>query len=290
MTVDEKTRHRIAELLSEFGLSEREVAVYVALLERGSATAQQLAEITEIPPTKIYDVLNQLVERWLCRKVVAKDEVYIAIPPAEAGKSFLEQLKGGSDSEVNSLIYYGEEVKRELAEFARKGSTTFLIPPSERIKVLRRKNEIIHMLRSLNYTAQKVLRAVIRPPFVVGVGESEKTDGSEPYLRGVKFVIVVDHHICEDADMALFAREASGDSSQRTAVYYYPHMRLSMVISDEKEAGVSLFKPYGRVELWVRDDAVVRALALSFDKLCEKSIPLSPQKVDEICLGQNSKD
>ncbi len=287
--VSEQDREKVVQILGKFGLSEREIAVYLALLEIGGGTAQQLAEMTGIPPTKIYDVLDLLASKWLCRKIIGKDEIYLAIAPDEAGMSFVEQFKLKSNAELNSLIDYASELERELEEFKQEFSPSVLIQPHEKIKVLRRKTEIIHMLRSLNYTAQEQLRAMIRPPFVVGVHDSDKTDGSEPYLRGVKFTIILDHHICLSSDLMLFAKESSGDWSERTEVFYYPTLNVSLVISDDKEAALSVFKSYGRVELWLRDEAVVAAAVAAFDRLKEMSVRLTPEKVNEICLGQNSK-
>ena len=58
------------ERLKEFGLSDNEVEIYLALLKIGICTANRLAEITGIKRSTTYDNLNLLISKGIVSKVM----------------------------------------------------------------------------------------------------------------------------------------------------------------------------------------------------------------------------
>ena len=68
--------------LREFGLSERETKVYIALLKLGSTTTGPLADEARLPTSKIYNVLNSLIDKGLASYVVKDNKKYfVALDP-----------------------------------------------------------------------------------------------------------------------------------------------------------------------------------------------------------------
>jgi sugar-specific transcriptional regulator TrmB len=55
----------IDQLLKQFGLSDKEIKVYLALLESGSASVRKLADKTNVNRGTVYDVLKDLKELGL---------------------------------------------------------------------------------------------------------------------------------------------------------------------------------------------------------------------------------
>ena|SRR3989338_379564 len=53
------------EVLKDIGLTEGEIRAYTSLLELGKSTAGKIIEKSKISPSKIYDVLNRLIEKGL---------------------------------------------------------------------------------------------------------------------------------------------------------------------------------------------------------------------------------
>lgn len=64
------------EELKEFGLSDNESEVYVALLKAGTATANKIAKITGIKRSTTYDNLNLLINKGLV-SMITKDNVHL---------------------------------------------------------------------------------------------------------------------------------------------------------------------------------------------------------------------
>ncbi|MBI4980749.1 hypothetical protein HZC30_04310 [Candidatus Woesearchaeota archaeon] len=72
------------EPLRQFGLTENEIKVYLANLELGSATANNLAKRANLPRPTTYDVLTTLKEKGLASHVVKSGVYYFeAANPAK---------------------------------------------------------------------------------------------------------------------------------------------------------------------------------------------------------------
>jgi len=141
--------------LKEIGLTESETKVYVALLKLGESPKGPILKETKTAPSKIYHVLEKLIDKGLVSYFVKnKVKHFRAAPPERVGdylekkkkelesqeKDFLEvlpQLKKIKDSEksqVTSEIYYGwkglETVHNDICETLKKGQTDYVFGAS----------------------------------------------------------------------------------------------------------------------------------------------------------------
>ncbi len=70
------------EIFKELGFTEREIKVYVALLELGSTTVGPIAYKTKLQHAKVYDTLNKLIDKGLANFiVVSKTKHFEAADP-----------------------------------------------------------------------------------------------------------------------------------------------------------------------------------------------------------------
>ena len=77
------------DALRTVGLNKYERNLWVALLSRGSSTAGELSDISSVPRSRCYDVLESLADRGFVIVQPGKPMKYVAIQPREA----LERLK-----------------------------------------------------------------------------------------------------------------------------------------------------------------------------------------------------
>lgn len=81
-------------LRSSFDLNEYEAKIWMALLSKGVATAGELADISNVPRSRSYDVLESLEKRGFIIMKLGKPIKYIAVNPedvvARVKKSVLE--------------------------------------------------------------------------------------------------------------------------------------------------------------------------------------------------------
>ena len=61
-------------ILRELGFTEREVKVYISLLELGTSTAGPIAVKSRLPQTKVYETLGKLIDKGLVSYIVVSNE------------------------------------------------------------------------------------------------------------------------------------------------------------------------------------------------------------------------
>lgn len=126
--------------LKEYGLSDKEIEVYIALLPLGSINLQEIAKRINLPRTTIYNTLNYLASKGLVSKIIKghvtffeatepkklindieekKKLIISALPELEGLK---KQIKESSSIE----IYEGfKGISTILAEVFRKKQQTY---------------------------------------------------------------------------------------------------------------------------------------------------------------------
>lgn len=93
--------------LQDFGLSEYQARVYLALLELGVATASQIPQISKVPRTRIYITMSQLHEKGLVQIIPETPLKYKPLPFEE----FLEKRISDMRTEAKLL----DALKAELS-------------------------------------------------------------------------------------------------------------------------------------------------------------------------------
>ncbi|MBS3171973.1 TrmB family transcriptional regulator [Candidatus Woesearchaeota archaeon] len=73
----------LKRIRSSFDLNEYEAKIWMALLSKGVATAGELAEISNVPRSRSYDVLESLEKRGFILMKLGKPIKYLAVSPEE---------------------------------------------------------------------------------------------------------------------------------------------------------------------------------------------------------------
>ena len=76
----------LKKLRSSFDLNEYEVKIWTALLSRGISSAGELSEISNVPRSRSYDVLETLEKKGFVMMKLGKPIKYMAIKPEEVVK------------------------------------------------------------------------------------------------------------------------------------------------------------------------------------------------------------
>ncbi|MDX1610724.1 MAG: helix-turn-helix domain-containing protein [Candidatus Thermoplasmatota archaeon] len=66
--------------IQDYGLTEYEARAYLALLELGGGTAREVASLSRVPRTKIYQVLDDLHSKQLAEMIPERPKKYLAVP------------------------------------------------------------------------------------------------------------------------------------------------------------------------------------------------------------------
>ena len=105
MTYEERLRK-----LEEYGLTEYQARVYLALLELGESPARQIPALSRVPRTRIYVTMSQLHEKGLVKIVPENPIKYIPVPFSE----YLEREAQELRNRAAYLIAEKDFVEREF--------------------------------------------------------------------------------------------------------------------------------------------------------------------------------
>src|SRR6266404_8420781 len=84
----------LQEDLHKFGLSEKEVVVYLAALKQGKASPAHIARTTQINRATVYSVAKELVKKgFLTEDLAGKTSSLVATTPADLKFLILKQEK-----------------------------------------------------------------------------------------------------------------------------------------------------------------------------------------------------
>ncbi|MBR9700121.1 TrmB family transcriptional regulator [Candidatus Woesearchaeota archaeon] len=114
----------IEKLKNTVNLNIYETKIYTSLLSRGISSAGELAEISGVPRSRCYDVLETLEKKGFVFMKIGKPIKYISIPPEEV----LETLKKQARIEEKRMIalfdeFQNTEVFKELKSLYDTGIT-----------------------------------------------------------------------------------------------------------------------------------------------------------------------
>lgn len=79
--------------LKEYGLSNKEIEIYLTLLQLGSVSLQEVAKRADYPRTTVYNTLNYLITKGLVSKIVKKGITYYSATEPEKLQDKLEEKK-----------------------------------------------------------------------------------------------------------------------------------------------------------------------------------------------------
>ena len=92
------------ELLMKSGLSQREVKVYIALLNQGEMTASELSRKTGLIRTNTYDILNNLIKKGIVSYVIRNDKKYFHAAEPEKLIDYIQTQEKDLEELKNDFI------------------------------------------------------------------------------------------------------------------------------------------------------------------------------------------
>lgn len=114
----------VLDVLERLGLSEYESKAYVALLRKDGATASKIANESKVPRTRIYDVLNSLIEKEFIDPEKSRPMKFYARPVEET----ILRLKRQLDSEIDTAV---DEVRKLQKDVEQERMIMFMIRNEE---------------------------------------------------------------------------------------------------------------------------------------------------------------
>ena len=99
----------LKKLRAAFDLNIYEVKIWTSLLSRGLATAGELSDISNVPRSRSYDVLESLEKKGFVIMKLGKPIKYIAVKPEDIIKRMKDHITDDAESKIGFL----DDVKKE---------------------------------------------------------------------------------------------------------------------------------------------------------------------------------
>jgi len=104
----------MAELLKEIGLTNREIEVYLILLDIGTSPVNRIYEKTGIQRRNIYDLLNKLVEKGLVTYITENKKKYFQPKDPHKLVDYIDEQKARLDDKRGELVENIGELKAKF--------------------------------------------------------------------------------------------------------------------------------------------------------------------------------
>ncbi len=137
-----------------FNLNIYETKVWLALLSKGIASAGEIAELSGVPRSRTYDVLESLEKRGYAIVKIGKPVKYISVKPMEVIEKIKSRTMNDAQEKVNSLSTLKET--QEYTELELLHNTGIApIRTDEITGSIKGRSNIVSKLRELLDTAEK---------------------------------------------------------------------------------------------------------------------------------------
>ena len=140
--------------VKQFGVNSYEAKIWTALLSRGISTAGELSDISNVPRSRSYDVLESLEKKGFIVMKIGKPIKYIAVKPEEVIERVKRRVREDADTSIQSLDNIkASEVLQELNVLHKKGVE--LVEPTDLSGSLRGRANIYNQLESMVKSAEE---------------------------------------------------------------------------------------------------------------------------------------
>lgn len=140
--------------IKDFELNSYESKLWIALLSRGISTAGELSDISNVPRSRAYDVLESLEKKGFIIVKIGKPIKYLAVTPQEVVERVKKKVAEDADQRTKVLDQLkGSEILNELNTLHTQGIK--LVDPTDRSGAFRGRNKIYEHLATMIKNAQK---------------------------------------------------------------------------------------------------------------------------------------
>ena len=251
----------LSRLRKIFDLNLYEVKVWTALLSRGTSTAGELSNISDVPRSRTYDILESLEKKGFIVMKLGKPIKFVALKPEEVVERVKKNLvKEASDKSKRLENLKGDEVLQELNTLFTTGVK--FIEPTDLSGSLRGRQNMYNHLDMMVRDAEKTITIVTTKE-----GLNRKLEALMPSLekckkRGVKIRIAGP----VDKDNIKIAKELSKVAEVRNMqgmkarfVIIDSNQLMFMLLDDEK------FHPNYDIGIWINTEFFASAMEQMFE-------------------------
>lgn len=177
------------DALKAIGLNKYERNIWVALLSRGSSTAGELSDISNVPRSRCYDVLESLADRGFVVLQPGKPMKYVAIHPRESLERAKKKVLEEADEMTKKMdrLIKSEHIK-ELEKLHRDNIKT--MQPEDMTGTLKGRYAMLQHTETMFRNAKKYVKLLTTDAGLAELAENHTNIMKKASESGVKIRIV----------------------------------------------------------------------------------------------------
>lgn len=176
------------EKLKAFGLNSYEAKIWTALLSRGVSSAGELSDISNVPRSRSYDVLESLEKKGFIVMKVGKPIKYIAVPPEEVLERVKKKVREDASYQSKKLESLRDsEILDELTVLHTQGVD--LVEPTELTGSFRGRSSVYDQMQMMIKSAEERVVVVTTEEGLIRKGEAFIRSLKKASERGVDIKI-----------------------------------------------------------------------------------------------------
>ncbi|MCU0642210.1 MAG: hypothetical protein MUF61_01345 [archaeon] len=267
----------LSRLRKIFDLNHYEARVCTALLSRGVSTAGELSNISDVPRSRTYDILESLEKKGFIVMKIGKPIKFVALKPEEVVERVKKNLIVGAHEKSKRLEQLkGDEVLDELNSLFTNGVK--FVEPSDLSGSLRGRQNVYNHLDMMVRGAEKSI--VIT---TTADGLNRKMEVLMPVFekakkRGVSIKIAApitseNYKVAKDLSKVAEVKDLSGFGLKGRFVVVDSEQLLFMLLDDKT------VHPNYDVGVWLSTDFFAKSIEQMFDVAWGSFTPLAKVKV-----------
>ena len=251
----------LSRLRKIFDLNLYEVKVWTALLSRGTSTAGELSNISDVPRSRTYDILESLEKKGFIIMKLGKPIKFVALKPEEVITRVKKNLMKYAQEKTKRLEELrDDEVLQELSSLFTKGIK--FVEPSDLSGSLKGRQNLYNHLDMMIRDAEETITIV-----TTAEGLNRKLEALMPSLekckkRGVTIRIAapIDNNNLKVAkDLKKVAEVRNLEKIKARFTLIDSKQLMFMLLDDEK------FHPNYDIGVWINTEFFAQALEQMFE-------------------------
>ena len=179
---------RTLDSLKTIGLNKYERNLWVALLSRGASTAGELSDISSVPRSRCYDVLESLAERGFVVIQPGKPLKYVSIHPLEAlerAKKKIQEDARETGEKIDRLVK--SDAVKELEKLHKENIKT--VKPEDLAGAIKGSHAVHQHIESMLKKAKKSVKLMTTENGLIELAQQHAPHLKKAAESGVKIQV-----------------------------------------------------------------------------------------------------
>lgn len=152
-------QQELLKKIKDFGLNSYEAKIWTALLSRGISSAGELSDISNVPRSRTYDVLESLEKKGFVMMKLGKPIKYMAISPTEVIEGLKKKIKEESlRQEAQMEDLKKSSVLQELTVLHNNGIE--MVEPNDLVGMIKDRKNIYDYLENMMKKSEESIHIV----------------------------------------------------------------------------------------------------------------------------------